>query len=267
MQDWPDANSWIANPETLLTDMVRLSDAFDEVMMRGPSTPRTLDMGQVEMNWADFVATARRFSRRLRAAQTEVSFPVDANAIIRVADIVDELNYGPQRWQTSTDEPDREHTTMEFKELYFEPYVMCHHIFVDAISTVREYLSLNERANPETPVKDKERPSKKGPAERKLAQQKTAKHSEHFDSVNWNGTHYTFTSKQAAVVKVLWKAWLSGKPSVLAVVLLDAAQSDGRRVRDIFKPGTKTNPAWGTMIIKDGQSHYKLSDPKTSEPQ
>ena len=61
MQDWPDANSWIANPETLLTDMVRLSDAFDEVMMRGPSTPRTLDMGQVEMNWADFVATARRF--------------------------------------------------------------------------------------------------------------------------------------------------------------------------------------------------------------
>jgi hypothetical protein len=155
MQDWPDANSWIANPETLLNDLEKLSEGFDEVMMRGPSTSRTLDMGQVELNWANFVTTARRFSRRLRAVQARVSFPVDANAIIRVADIVDELNYGPQRWQTSTDGSDREHTTMEFKELYFEPYVMCHRIFVDAISTFREYLSLHERANPEAPVKDK----------------------------------------------------------------------------------------------------------------
>ncbi len=55
MQDWPDANSWIANSETLLSDLVTLSDRFDEVMMRRPSTPRTFDMGQVEMNWANFV--------------------------------------------------------------------------------------------------------------------------------------------------------------------------------------------------------------------
>ena len=251
MQDWPDANSWIANPETLLTDMVRLSDAFDEVMMRGPSTPRTLDMGQVEMNWADFVATARRFSRRLRAAQTEVSFPVDANAIIRVADIVDELNYGPQRWQTSTDEPDREHTTMEFKELYFEPYVMCHHIFVDAISTVREYLSLNERPNPETPVKDKphikdqvtpvktanelETPRAEDVRNKGMkAEELDARCSDDFRSVWWFGTHYSFTTNQSKVVEVLWKAWKNKTPEVSDTTLLDASGGDAKRIRDVF---------------------------------
>lgn len=247
MQDWPDTNSWIANSETLLTDLVRLSDRFDEVMMRGPSTPSTFDMEQVEMNWADFVASARRFSQRLRAAQTRVNFPVDANAIIRVADIVDDLNYGPQRWQTSTDEADREHTTMEFKELYFEPYVMCHHIFVDTISTIREYLGLNQRANPETLVPD-------------------ARCSDDFRSVWWFGRNYSFSTNQAEVVKVLWKAWKNKTPEVSDITLLDESGGDAKKIRDVFKEtGNTMNDAWGTMIQRGRRDTLKLAEPEIPE--
>ena len=280
MQDWPDANSWIANPESLLTDLVRLSDAFDEVMMRGPSTSRTLDMGQVELNWANFVTTARTFSRRLRAAQTRVNFPVDANAIIRVADIVDELNYGPQRWQTSTGEPDREHTTMEFKELYFEPYVMCHHIFVDAISTVREYLNLNETTDPETAVKDKRHTDDKATLVKtadelegqsaedvrtkgKKAEELDAHCSDDFRSVCWFGTNYSFTTNQSNVVKVLWTAWKKKTPEVNDITLLDASGGDGKRIRDVFREaGNKMNDAWGTMIQRGRKDTLKLVEPE-----
>ena len=91
--------------------------------------------------------------------------------------------------------------------------------------------------------------------------------SEHYDSVNWYGTPYTFTTPQAAVVKVLWEAWKAGKPSVLGVDLIDAADSHGSRLRDIFKSGGNVNPAWNKMITKEGKSHYKLSPPKNSESQ
>ena len=37
MQDWPDANSWITEPEILLSDLVDLSGRFDIVMMRDAS--------------------------------------------------------------------------------------------------------------------------------------------------------------------------------------------------------------------------------------
>ena len=280
MQDWPDANSWIANPETLLNDLEKLSEGFDEVMMRGPSTSRTLDMGQVELNWANFVTTARRFSRRLRAVQARVSFPVDANAIIRVADIVDELNYGHQRWQTSTDGPDREHTTMEFKELYFEPYVMCHRIFVDAISTFREYLSLHERANPEAPVEDKPHindqatPAKTaGELETQReedvrikgmkAEELDARCSDDFRSVWWFGTHYSFTTNQSNVVNLLWTAWKKKTPEVNDITLLDASGGDGKRIRDVFREaGNKMNDAWGTMIQRVRKDTLKLVAPE-----
>lgn len=91
-------------------------------------------------------------------------------------------------------------------------------------------------------------------------------HSEHFDSVNWYGIPYSFNAKQAAVVKTLWEAWEAGRPSVLDVDLIAAAGSDGSRVRDIFKSGRILHPAWGTMIVKDGQTHRKLSPPETGEP-
>jgi hypothetical protein len=259
MQDWPDANSWIANSETLLTDLVRLSDKFDEVMMRGPSTLRTFDMEQVEMNWANFVATARRFSQRLRAAQTVVKFPVDANAIIRVADIVDELNYGTQRWQTSTDEPDREHTTMEFKELYFEPYVRCHHIFVDVISTFREYLSLIETANIELETQREEEVRAKG----MKAEELDARCSDDFRSVWWFGRNYSFSTYQSKVVQVLWKAWKNQTPEVSDITLLDASGGDAKQIRDVFKEtGNKRNDAWGTMIQRGRKDTLKLVEPE-----
>ncbi len=94
-------------------------------------------------------------------------------------------------------------------------------------------------------------------------------HSEHFDSVNWFGNEHRFTVKQAAAVRVLWEAWEAGKPAVVGSELIDAAESEGDRVRDIFKSGSQLNPAWGTMIKKVPRSknHFQLSPPTNPESQ
>lgn len=107
----------------------------------------------------------------------------------------------------------------------------------------------------------------KGTAKRQTPEVKTPTHSENYDSINWYGKAHTFTTKQAAAIKVLWEAWEAGRPSVLGIDLIDAAESSGTRPRDIFKSGNIVHSAWGTMIIKAGQSHYKLFPPKTSESQ
>ena len=143
------------------------------------------------------------------------------------------------------------HYAMEFKELYFEPYVICHRIFVDAISTVREYLSLNERPNPETPVKDKphikdqvtpvktanelETPRAEDVRNKGMkAEELDARCSDDFRSVWWFGTHYSFTTNQSKVVEVLWKAWKNKTPEVSDTTLLDASGGDAKRIRDVF---------------------------------
>jgi hypothetical protein len=261
VENWPDANSWIADSNALLNDLVTLSAKFDEVMMRGPSTPRTYKMVQVERNWADFSATARTFSQRLRAAQTVVRFPVDANAIAGVADTVDGLNYGAARWQTTTDEPDRERKSMEFKELYLEPYVTCHHILLDAISTFREYLNLKGIANPE--ASENEQRHMGDQARGLKAAELDARFGDDFRSVCWFGTDYSFTPNQAGVVKVLWNAWQSRTPEVSDTTLLDASGGDGRRIRDVFRgTGNKMHPAWDTMIQRGRRDTLKLVEPE-----
>ena len=108
-------------------------------------------------------------------------------------------------------------------------------------------------------------PLTKEPVRRQPPIVTTPTHNENYDSVNWYGAEHAFTTKQAAAIKVLWKAWKAGRPSVHGIELIDAAESSGKRPRDIFRSGSITHPAWGTMIVKEGGSHYKLSPPKVSE--
>lgn len=66
-----------------------------------------------------------------------------------------------------------------------------------------------------------------------------------YATVTWRGTVYTFTPKQRSVVAALWMAWKRGVPFVAQQTLLEVAESDNGRLRDLFKK----HPAWGTVIV------------------
>jgi hypothetical protein len=82
------------------------------------------------------------------------------------------------------------------------------------------------------------------------------RHSEDFTSVHWFGADYLFTKAQAAVVKKLWEAWANGTPGLKSETLCEE-----RRLIDIFKPGGKLHPAWGTMIVQQAKGVYALREP------
>ncbi|MCK6465093.1 MAG: hypothetical protein L6Q93_09670, partial [Phycisphaerae bacterium] len=75
---------------------------------------------------------------------------------------------------------------------------------------------------------------------------KRLRHSSDFRSVQWHGVDYTFTATQAAIVKQLWEAYENGTPDVGGDTLLVNAESDTRRMADVFKK----HPAWGSMIVE-----------------
>jgi hypothetical protein len=86
-------------------------------------------------------------------------------------------------------------------------------------------------------------------------------HSPDFASVRWRGTLYTFSRKQRAIVAALWRAREQGYEWVSSETLLEAAESNGGRVRELFKG----HPAWGVMIVSavaDGGTPgtYRLSE-------
>jgi len=85
-----------------------------------------------------------------------------------------------------------------------------------------------------------------------------ALHSLDFRSVKWFGTEFTFTSYQAACVKVLWKAWENGTSEVGGDTILLNAECENKRLKDVFKG----HPAWGKMI-KPGSTKgaYQLIEP------
>lgn len=67
-----------------------------------------------------------------------------------------------------------------------------------------------------------------------------------FAAVNWFGTVYTFSGKQRSVVAALWRAKEEGYEWVSQEALLEAAESDCSRLRDLFRG----HPAWGSMIVQ-----------------
>ncbi len=61
-------------------------------------------------------------------------------------------------------------------------------------------------------------------------------------------------------VRVLWEAWENGTPDVGQDAILEAAGSDGARLRDLFK----NHPGWGTLIVATGAANartYRLNEP------
>lgn len=71
------------------------------------------------------------------------------------------------------------------------------------------------------------------------------KHSPDFACVVWRGQEFTFSRKQRLVVAALFRAWDDGVRWVSQDNLLDAAESDGGRLRNVFA----RHPAWGTLIV------------------
>jgi len=84
-------------------------------------------------------------------------------------------------------------------------------------------------------------------------------HADDFRSVRWYGTEYIFTPTQAACVRVLWEAWERGSPVVGQASILEAADSTGSRLRDVFEKGM--HPAWGTMIVPARKGAFRFAEP------
>lgn len=60
-----------------------------------------------------------------------------------------------------------------------------------------------------------------------------------------DGTRYTFTRKQRLVVAALLRAREDGRDYVSGETLLELAESDQVRLRDLFRG----HPAWGSWIL------------------
>jgi hypothetical protein len=74
-------------------------------------------------------------------------------------------------------------------------------------------------------------------------------HSLDFRSARVGGVSYSFTPNQATIVKALWEAWERGAPDVGQETLLELADSDNNRLRDLFRANNRLHPAWGTLIV------------------
>ena len=83
----------------------------------------------------------------------------------------------------------------------------------------------------------------------------TPQHSKDFASVRYGERLFTFTSKQAVVMRELWLAMEAGCPVLSDRYLLDAADSSCLTLRDIFR----RNPAWGVLIVSCGKGLRKLA--------
>lgn len=87
-------------------------------------------------------------------------------------------------------------------------------------------------------------------------------HSRDFAAVNWYGTVYTFTQKQRLVIAALWRALEEGHKWVGQETLLEVAESDCSRVRDLFRG----HPCWGVLVLSavdygGPPGAYRLADP------
>lgn len=71
------------------------------------------------------------------------------------------------------------------------------------------------------------------------------RHTADFAAVVWDGQHYSFTSAQAAAVRLLWEAYEQGLYDVRHESLASAVGSDRTRMKNLFRG----HPAWGTMIV------------------
>lgn len=77
-----------------------------------------------------------------------------------------------------------------------------------------------------------------------------------FRSVWWRGEQFTFGSKQAQVVELLFEAHQRGTPDIGQDHILVEVESRAGRLRDLFK----NHPAWNRLIIRgDGKGIFRLN--------
>jgi len=85
------------------------------------------------------------------------------------------------------------------------------------------------------------------------------RHSPDFRSVFARGRSFSFSPTQAAVVKQLWDALENGAAAVGQDLLLEAAGSESKRLRDLFrKADGGMHASWGLLIIPDGKGAFRL---------
>lgn len=83
-------------------------------------------------------------------------------------------------------------------------------------------------------------------------------HSPDFRSIIWFGKSFTFTSNQAACVKILWENYERGTPDVSGATLLEAADIQQDRFDKVFRD----NNAWRTVIVSGKRKGtYRLATP------
>lgn len=70
-------------------------------------------------------------------------------------------------------------------------------------------------------------------------------HAPDFATVVWDGELYTFTPRQRSVVAALWRAREDAYHFLTQEELLEAAESEGKRLRDLFR----WHPSWGRLIV------------------
>jgi hypothetical protein len=80
-----------------------------------------------------------------------------------------------------------------------------------------------------------------------------ATHGRDFAWVNWFGVTHYFDGPQCSAVAHLWRASKEGVEPTDERQILEGADSDLPRLKELFKH----HPAWGTMIVQPG--FYKLS--------
>jgi hypothetical protein len=90
-----------------------------------------------------------------------------------------------------------------------------------------------------------------------LGKRTNAAHSRDFRSVEWFGTKYTFTAKQAGCVARLWEAWKSGMPDISQAAI--QTDLDVSALRGLFRK----HPAWGKMIVPgEKKGTFRLQEPE-----
>jgi len=77
---------------------------------------------------------------------------------------------------------------------------------------------------------------------------RSARHNLDFRSVLWNDVEHSFTSMQAAIVRLLWEALANDTPEVHASTLLAHAESNLQR--DRLDPLFFRHPAWKKLIVR-----------------
>jgi hypothetical protein len=69
--------------------------------------------------------------------------------------------------------------------------------------------------------------------------------SQDYTAVNWYGRKYQFTPAQRPIIAALIEAMRNGTPALSIATLLEIAESEGKRLRDIFRK----HPAWQQLIV------------------